>query len=82
MKIWWLLYYENSIMEEDYMNGLDGYKLIGMFGCGNEYMVVIEAAHGTHVMSSDDWEHLKRSLGWEQTPTGMRCFRKERSNVA
>lgn len=24
------------------MNGLDGYKLIGMFGCGNEYMVVIE----------------------------------------
>lgn len=39
MKIWWLLYYENSIMEEDYMNGLDEYKVIGMFGCGNEYMV-------------------------------------------
>jgi len=44
MKIWWLLYYENSIMEEVYMNGLDGYKVIGMFGCGNEYMVVIETA--------------------------------------
>jgi hypothetical protein len=82
MKIWWLLYYENSIMEEDYMNGLDGYKLIGMFDCGNKYMAVIEAVHGTHVMSSDDWEQLKRSLGWEQTPTGIRCLQKECKNVA
>lgn len=64
------------------MDMMDGYKVIGMFGCGSEYMVVIKAEHGTHVMPSDDWELLKRSLGWEQTPTGMRCFRKESSNVA
>lgn len=55
------------------MNGLDGYKLIGMFDCGNKYMVVIEVVHGTHVMSSDDWE---------QTPTGIRCLQKECKNVA
>ena len=68
-------------MEEDYMNGLDGYKLIGMFGCGNEYMVVIEAAHGTHVMTMQEWEQIVRGLGYRQTPTGMRCFKKE-NNVA
>lgn len=64
------------------MSGLDGYKMVGTFGCGDKLMVVIKAAHGTHVMPTDEWELIKRSLGWEQTLTGMRCFPKENSNVA
>lgn len=44
------------------MDGLDGFKLIGMFGCSNEYLVVIEAAYGTHVMSPYDWNHYTISI--------------------
>lgn len=64
------------------MADFKGYEIIGGFNCGDKCMVIIKAAHGIHVMTSDEWEWLKRSLGWEQTPTEMHCFSKENSNVA
>ncbi|WP_313069869.1 hypothetical protein [Lacrimispora sp.] len=42
------------------MNGLDGYKMVGTFVCGDILMVIIEAIHGTHVMTSDEWEKKLR----------------------
>lgn len=59
------------------MKVLDRYKVIGKFECCGMNMVIIRADHGTHVMESDEWELMKRSLGWSQSPTGARCFRKE-----
>lgn len=59
------------------MSGLDRYEKIGTFLCGNEFMVTIKAEHGTHVMTMEEWEQIVRGLGYRQTPTGMRCFRKE-----
>jgi hypothetical protein len=57
------------------MSGLERYEKIGTFQCGNEFMVTIKAEHGTHVMTMEEWEQIVR--GYRQTPTGMRCFRKE-----
>ncbi|MSS07065.1 hypothetical protein FYJ38_00230 [Clostridium sp. WB02_MRS01] len=59
------------------MSGLDRYEKIGTFQCGNEFMVTIKAEHGTHVMTMEEWEQIVRGLGYRQTPTGMRCFRRE-----
>lgn len=39
------------------MNKVGGYTVIGRFECCGRNMVVIKAAHGTHVMSEEDWEN-------------------------
>ncbi|WP_024347393.1 hypothetical protein [Lacrimispora indolis] len=44
------------------MDRVDGYEVVGSFDCGNKNIVVVKAAHGTHVMSSDEWELIKRGL--------------------
>ena len=44
------------------MDRVDGYKVVGSFECGDTYMVVIKAAHGTHVMTGDEWEMIKKGL--------------------
>lgn len=44
------------------MDRVDGYEVVGSFECGNRHMIVIKAAHGTHVMPSDEWESIKRGL--------------------
>ncbi len=42
------------------MDRMDGYEVVGSFDCGDVSMVVIKAAHGTHVMPSDEWELIKK----------------------
>lgn len=44
------------------MDRVDEYEVVGSFDCGNRRMVVIKAAHGTHVMPSDEWELIKRGF--------------------
>ena len=44
------------------MDRMDGYKVIGSFDCGDRRMVVIKAAHGTHVMPGDEWELVKQGF--------------------
>ena len=44
------------------MDRMDGYEVVGSFDCGDVNMVVIKAAHGTHVMSGGEWESIKKGL--------------------
>lgn len=44
------------------MDRMDGYKVAGSFNCGDVNMVVVKAAHGTHVMPGDEWESIKKGL--------------------
>lgn len=44
------------------MDRVDGYEVVGSFDCGNRHMVVIKAAHGTHVVPDAEWELMKQSL--------------------
>lgn len=41
------------------MDRIDEYEVVGGFDCGDKSMVVIRAAHGTHVMLNDEWEQMK-----------------------
>lgn len=49
-------------MEERKVDRMDGYKVVGRFDCGGVNMVVIKAAHGTHVMPNDEWESIKKNI--------------------
>ncbi|WP_313584614.1 hypothetical protein [Lacrimispora sp.] len=40
------------------MNDLDKYTVIGEFECRGIKMVIVKAAHGTHVMPKEDWKKL------------------------
>ena len=44
------------------MDRIGDYKVVGSFNCGNRNMVVVKAAHGTHVMPGDEWELIKKGL--------------------
>ena len=44
------------------MDRVDGYEVVGGFDCGGVDMLVVKAAHGTHVMSSDEWELMKKNF--------------------
>ena len=44
------------------MDRIGDYKVVGSFNCGDVNMVVIKAAHGTHVMPSNEWELIKQEL--------------------
>lgn len=49
-------------MEESEMDKMACYEVVGSFNCGDGCMMVIKAAHGTHVMPSDEWEMMKNSF--------------------
>lgn len=44
------------------MDRMDECKVVGSFDCGDVHMVVVKAAHGTHVMPGDEWESIKQGL--------------------
>lgn len=44
------------------MDRVDEYEVVGSFDCGDRCMVVVKAAHGTHVMPGDEWESIKQGL--------------------
>lgn len=44
------------------MDRMGDYEVVGSFVCGDRCMVVIKAAHGTHVMPGDEWELVKKSF--------------------
>lgn len=44
------------------MDRVDEYEVVGSFDCGDRCMVVVKAAHGTHVMPGDEWELIKKSF--------------------
>lgn len=60
------------------MDRIDGYEVVGSFDYGNRHMVVIKAAHGTHVMPCDEWEMMKSG----RINNIKSCDKKENSNVA
>lgn len=49
-------------MEERKVDRMGEYEVLGSFDCGDRRMVIIKAAHGTHVMSGDEWELVKRGF--------------------
>ncbi|MDR1769663.1 MAG: hypothetical protein LBS02_03350 [Hungatella sp.] len=44
------------------MDRTDDFEVVSSFDCGDERMVVINAAHGTHVMSFEEWELIKKNF--------------------
>lgn len=44
------------------MGRMDKYEVVGSFDCGDKHMVVVKAAHGTHVMPCNEWELIKQGL--------------------
>lgn len=66
-------------MEERKMDRTDGYEVVGSFDCGDKRMVVIKATHGTHVMSGDEWELMKKN-SIENNPKS--CAKRENIKVA
>lgn len=66
-------------MEESEMDKMAGYEVVGSFNCGDVNMVVIKAAHGTHVMTEDEWEMVKKSFIGINPKT---CTKRENIKVA
>ena len=44
------------------MDSMNDYEVVGSFDWGDKSMVAVKAAHGTHVMPSDEWEQMKSGL--------------------
>lgn len=63
------------------MNGLDEYRVVRLFECYGNIMVVVEAPHGTHTMEKVEWESISRDLERKLIKTSKCCYRKE-NNVA
>lgn len=61
------------------MDKIDEYEVVGIFDCGDRHMIVIKAAHGTHVMPSDEWELMKKN-SIENNPKS--CAKRENDRVA
>lgn len=61
------------------MDMVDGYEVVGSFECGNRHMIVIKAAHGTHVVPDSEWELMKQLLTRDYSKS---YSKRENSKVA